>query len=1038
MNDKQHVETIFHNALDIDSETERGAYLDRACADDTDLRARVEKLIRAHVEAGDFLRDTGETSAFPNPPEAEVAGTMIGPYRLLQVIGEGGMGTVYLAEQTEGVERRVALKVIKRGLDEGEFIARFEAERQALALMDHPGIAKVFDTGSTKNGRPYFVMELVRGDQITRYCDDHHLGTRRRAELFVQVCHAVHHAHQKGIIHRDIKPANILVTEVDDQPVPKVIDFGVAKALRQKLTEKTMFTEYGQLVGTPEYMSPEQARLTQLDIDTRSDIYSLGVLLYELLTGFTPFDREALKEESLDEILRIIREVEPPKPSTRISTLGAGSAEICRNRRTDSTRLRRALRGELDWIVMRAIEKDRTRRYETANALRLDIDRHLHNEPVLASPPSAPYRLKKFVRRNRTGVMVSGAVAASLVVGLGVATFGFVQANREREAATAINDFFTEMLGSLNPNPEDSWLATPTLGSDDHPQRGEDVSVAELLRGATTRIEESFPDKPLLEAQARETIAKTLLGLEAADDALEQFEKVVELRAEVLGESHREVLRSRLLVAGTLVNLEHRNAAAEMAGAVATDLERYLGEEDPLTLYGARFYASAQMAQGNFAAVDSIYAITLERQRRVLGSDHRDTIFTLISWANRHCWNGNGPRVIELASEARERAARTYGPEDSLTKAAAARHALGLTFMNRNAEAQALARPAIERDGRSNDPRDDAGFITFAYMRSLDADHELDDKEDLLREHFEELRQDGLAGSNWVGSADYTQLLVRRGKIEEAVDLSREVYEYWHALRDSVESGLTQERTDFIRALTTHRYQSTLAIAGRWDEVRAMEREELADLRARAHAPAAGPSKWNEYAWELLTSESPELRDPEEALVWATRAVDADQGADPVALAMIMDTQAKALAMSGNSERALEVQEQALRLCEAVEGAGGIDAVATLLPEVLHYATLLHRDADPEDTVHQIMDGIVARQGSGSESAVRALREAGDALAHRGLYDWAEAPLRQALRSSSSRNGPRAALGASQACIHFRAGPPADGRSDRPRPCARA
>ena len=361
-------------------------------------------------------------------------GTRISSYKLLEKIGEGGMGVVYLAEQQEPVARRVALKIIKPGMDTQQVIARFEAERQALALMDHPNIAKVFDVGTTDSGRPYFVMELIHGIPVTQFCDQQHLTARERLELFIPICQAVQHAHQKGIIHRDIKPSNILIALYDGRPVPKVIDFGVAKAISQKLTEKTMFTGLGQIVGTLEYMSPEQAQPNQLDIDTRSDVYSLGVVLYELLAGDTPFDKQRLRSAAWDEMLRIIREEEPPKPSTRLSSSDA-LPSVAANRKIDPTKLSALVRGELDWIVMQALEKDRARRYETASALAADVQHYLNDEAVVACPPSAAYRFKKFARRNRTALVTSALVALALITGTTVSIWQAIEANRARQLA---------------------------------------------------------------------------------------------------------------------------------------------------------------------------------------------------------------------------------------------------------------------------------------------------------------------------------------------------------------------------------------------------------------------------------------------------------------------------------------------------------------------------------------------------------------------------------------------------------------------------
>ncbi len=419
--------SIFAGAIERPSPGERAAFLDTACGSDVELRRRIEALLRAHDEAGGFLSD-GPVARYPvatiDLPAGEGPGSVVGPYRLLEQIGEGGFGVVFLAEQTQPVRRKVALKVLKPGMDTKQVVARFEAERQALALMDHPNIARVFDGGTTPLGRPYFVMELVKGVPVTEFCDQSHLTPRQRLELFIPVCQAVQHAHQKGIIHRDLKPSNVLVVMHDTTPVPKVIDFGIAKALGQELTDKTLFTGFAQMVGTPLYMSPEQAGQSGLDIDTRSDIYSLGVLLYELLTGTTPFNRERFKQAAYDEIRRIIREEDPPRPSTRLSESKDSLPSISAQRQTEPAKLTKLMRGELDWIVMRALEKDRNRRYETTSAFAADVQRYLNDEPVLACPPSAWYRFRKFARRNKvvltTGMAIMVAVLVALASLLGV------------------------------------------------------------------------------------------------------------------------------------------------------------------------------------------------------------------------------------------------------------------------------------------------------------------------------------------------------------------------------------------------------------------------------------------------------------------------------------------------------------------------------------------------------------------------------------------------------------------------------------------
>jgi serine/threonine protein kinase/tetratricopeptide (TPR) repeat protein len=422
--------SIFLAAVERHGPLKWTAYVDEACAGDEALRRRVEVLLRAHAGPDSLFDDSAPgLLATVDDPVTEKPGTVIDEYKLLEQIGEGGMGLVFVAEQERPVRRKVALKVIKPGMDTRQVVARFEAERQALALMDHPNIAKVHDGGETAGGRPYFVMELVKGVPITQYCDENRLTPRERLELFLDVCQAVQHAHQKGIIHRDIKPSNVLIASHDGVPVVKIIDFGVAKAVGQHLTERTLYTHFTQLIGTPLYMSPEQAGQSALDVDTRSDIYSLGVLLYELLTGTTPFDKERFKEAAYDEIRRIIREEEPPKPSTRISTLGQAASTISAHRKSNPKGLSQLIRGELDWIVMRCLEKDRKRRYETASALGADVQHYLHDEPVQACPPSPGYRLRKFARRNKLALVTAGLVFGALIVGAAVSCYFAVQAN---------------------------------------------------------------------------------------------------------------------------------------------------------------------------------------------------------------------------------------------------------------------------------------------------------------------------------------------------------------------------------------------------------------------------------------------------------------------------------------------------------------------------------------------------------------------------------------------------------------------------------
>jgi len=580
-------EKLFNEALSK-PRAERAAFLAAACGDDDALRKRVEVLLSAHENPGSFLKQPIPGPTIDSPVD-EQTGTQIGPYKLIEPIGEGGMGTVWMAQQTEPVKRLVAVKLVKAGMDSKQVIARFEAERQALALMDHPNIARVLDAGTTSTGRPYFVMDLVKGVPITEYCDEHHRTPRQRLELFVPVCQAVQHAHQKGIIHRDLKPSNVLVALYDGKPVPKVIDFGVAKAAGQTLTDKTLVTGFGNIVGTLEYMSPEQAEINQLDIDTRSDIYSLGVLLYELLAGSPPFSRKQLENAGMLEMLRIIREQEPSKPSTKLSSSEV-LPTLSANRGTEPAKLTKLVRGELDWIVMKALEKDRNRRYETANGFAMDVQRYLADEAVQACPPSVGYRLKKFVRRNKGPVLAASLVLLVLVAGIvGTAWQAIRAANRaegERLAKeraetnfTLANEAVEEYLGTVTNDPE-------LKRADFHRLR------KKLLEGALPffqRIAEQKSDDPKVEgrrgrAYLRLGAVRHALGENEA--ALQDFEGAREIFAR-LSANFPKVPGCRHDLAASLesrgIALRHlgKRDEAEAAYRQAVDIYDKLATEFP-------------------------------------------------------------------------------------------------------------------------------------------------------------------------------------------------------------------------------------------------------------------------------------------------------------------------------------------------------------------------------------------------------------------------------------------------------------------------
>lgn len=596
------VREIFADAMELPADRV-AAFLDHACARDDGIRREVESLLHAIAHRPSFLQSpTGASETRVATAAGEAVGTLVGPYKLLEEIGHGGFGTVYMAEQERPVRRRVALKIIRPGMDVGEIVGRFEAERQALALMDHTNIARVYDAGATDSGRPYFVMELVKGEPITTYCDRRNLNVPERLGVFVQVCHAVQHAHTKGVIHRDLKPGNVLVATEDDAAQAKVIDFGIAKATQHRLTEKTVFTEFRGFIGTPEYMSPEQAE-GSLNIDTRTDVYSLGVLLYELLTGATPLDAASLKSAPYGEIQRIIREVEPPKPSTRISSSDA-AARVSTLRRTEPARLHKLVRGDLDWIVMKALEKDRARRYGTAEALAADIGRHLAGSSVEAAPPSRLYLMRKFIRRHRTSVAAAAAVGAALVLGMVGMTTGLVaairagdqarenaeRATREAEQAKAMNDFMREVLTSAEPQ-----------------NGGAQVRLMDVLANATTSASQRFESHPLLEAQVQDLLADVYNKTGMLAKAKEATQRTLRLYDAYAGPEDARTLRAGSRVIGAALNLNQTDEASRAIDALLPRVERLLGPDDRTTLEVRRAFATVLMLRGRIDEAEAIF-----------------------------------------------------------------------------------------------------------------------------------------------------------------------------------------------------------------------------------------------------------------------------------------------------------------------------------------------------------------------------------------------------------------------------------------------
>jgi len=634
------VEEIFDVAISKTTDAERDAYLDGACGRDVDLRQRVESLLKAHIAAGSFLLTPTE-----NKGPIEGPGETIGNFKVLQKIGEGGFGTVYLAEQQYPIRRKVALKIIKLGMDTKQVIARFEAERQALALMDHTNIAKVFDAGATTSGRPYFIMELVRGIPITKYCDRNKVSTGNRLKLFMDICRAVQHAHNRGIIHRDLKPTNVLVTVHDGQPVPKIIDFGISKATNQRLTEKTLFTEYQQLIGTPQYMSPEQAEMGGLDIDTRSDIYSLGALLYELLTGTPPFETKTIQEAGYVEMQRIIRDVEPDKPSTRAATLIQQDTEIAKDHGADPQNFARSLRGDLDWIVAKAMEKDRTRRYNTANEFVTDIERYLSNEPVSAGPPSMVYKFGKFVRRNRLKVAASALVVTALFIGSVLATAGFVAASRDRDAARIAEQKAYQAAERSQAMAD--FLQDVLTASDPQQAMGLDVDARAVL----AKAREVFGAD---HATVATTLASLALQLHSAgnyDQAEPLFRQSIEIWDTQFSKDHvnKGVVLSRL---GTLLRLKGDEVGAENAFQESLRILRMQPGDDGIvvadTLMGL---AEVFQNQGKYEDAETTIRQSLAIRQREAPHQHLQIALTINFLANLLIITDQTVKTTELMDE---------------------------------------------------------------------------------------------------------------------------------------------------------------------------------------------------------------------------------------------------------------------------------------------------------------------------------------------------------------------------------------------------
>ncbi len=797
----QSEDALFEAARQYPTAEARAAYLDAACAAQPELRRRVAALLAAEDKVGEFLDQPLAGAKIPPstpspadepakaaPPGAtmkitlpgeETLGSMIGRYKILEKVGEGGFGAVYVAEQREPVKRRVALKIIKLGMDTRQVVARFEAERQALALMDHPNIAKVLDAGATDTGRPFFAMELVRGIKFTEYCDQNKLSTEQRLGLFTKICQAIQHAHQKGIIHRDIKPSNILVTLHDGEPVPKVIDFGIAKATQGELTDKTVYTQFQQFIGTPAYMSPEQAEMSGLDVDTRSDIYSLGVLLYELLTGRTPFDQKQLMDAGLDGMRRMIREEEPVRPSTRVGSLpGEERTTTASRRHTEPLKLVSLLRGDLDWIVMRCLEKDRTRRYDTANGLAMDIQRYLNNEPIVARPPSKFYQFRKLVRRNKLAFAAASALGTALLLGALISTWqairagraeaaarsGWEAATRARRQAEVMNRFLRSMLEQ----------ATPDESASEEMRK----AMADVLKRSTPKLEHDpeIARQPEVEAELRLNFGNFYFKLGLLNEAEENLRRALTLRREVLGPNHTNTLVAQEKLAWLLVGgVRKFDEGESLSRETWLARKNVLGPDHPDTLDSMDTYGTALTNQRKLDEAEKIYRQCLKDRERILGSDHFDTLTTkgnlagAIAEAGR--WLEAEPMIREVNQKRKEK-----GLEDnSESFAGVCNLAMNLFLQGRLKEADEMLAEGRLRARRVLLPEHPWTLhLQHVSARVLAEMGRLDEAEDLARQTLE-VRQRKMPRHEGTGRTMLIlgRVLVEKNKLDEAEPLLR-------------------------------------------------------------------------------------------------------------------------------------------------------------------------------------------------------------------------------------------------------------------------